>query len=65
MLTHLECKTKGSVFDCLPKGCDAQFADLAIHASLKEDLLSKWPNRGDSVLLDYLYLTRDPKTGSV
>ena len=63
---HLrELRPRAPFFDCLAEGYDAQFADLAIRASLKEDLLSKWPNRGDSVLLDYLYLTRNPKTGSV
>lgn len=59
---HLrELRPKSDFFDCLHNGFDVQFADLAIHASLKEELLSKWPNRGDSVLLDYLYLSPDPE----
>jgi hypothetical protein len=58
---HLrELRPKAQVLDCIRNGFDIEFADLAIHPSLKEDLVSKWPNRGDSVLLDYLYLTRDP-----
>ena len=59
---HLrELRPKAGFIDCIHGGFDVQFADLAIDPSLKEDLLSKWPNRGDSVLLDYLYLTRDPE----
>ncbi len=60
-----ELRPKAQFFDCLHSGFDLQFADLAIHPSLKEDLLSKWPNRGDAVVLDYFYSTRDPKIGSV
>jgi hypothetical protein len=59
---HLrELRPKAQILDCIHYGFDVQFADLAIHPSLKGDLFSKWPNRGDSVLLDYLYLTRDPE----
>jgi hypothetical protein len=57
---HLrELRPKATFFDCL--GFDVQFADLAIHPSLKEDLMSKWPHRGDSVLLDYLFFAHDPE----
>lgn len=59
---HLrELRPKAQFFDCLHSGFDVQFANLAIHPRLKEDLLSKWPNRGDSVLLDYLYLIDEPQ----
>jgi hypothetical protein len=59
---HLrELRPRVQFLDCIHSGFDVQFADLAIYPSLKEDLLSKWPNRGDSVLLDYLYFTRDPE----
>jgi len=53
-------RPKAQFFDCLHGGFDVQFANLAIHPNLKEELLSKWPNRGDSVLLDYLYWVGDP-----
>jgi hypothetical protein len=59
---HLrELRPKAQFFDCLRSGFDVHFADLAIRGNLKEDLLSKWANRGDSVILDYLYLTRNPE----
>lgn len=62
---HLrESRPNAQFFDCIHSGFEVQFADLAIHPSLKEDLLSKWPNRGDSVLLDYLHTTHNTKNGS-
>jgi len=62
---HLrEMRPGAQFFDCLQSGFHVRFADLAIHASLKEDLMSKWPNRGDSIILDYLFLTCDPTNGT-
>jgi hypothetical protein len=37
-------------FACLDDGLGVGFAGLAVHSSLKEDLITKWPNRGDSGL---------------
>ncbi len=52
---HLrELLPKARFFACLDSLHDLRFAGLAIHPSIKEDLMSKWPNRGDSILVDYL-----------
>jgi hypothetical protein len=42
-------------FDCLHDAYGSEFAGLTLDPRLKEDFLHKWPNRGDSVLLDYLH----------
>ena len=42
--------------ECLHEAYGSQFASLTLDPRLEEDLLHIWPNRGDSVLLDYLYL---------
>jgi Domain of unknown function (DUF4365) len=55
-----ESRPKAAFLECVQSGLDVQFAGLAIHPSLKEDLLSKWPNRGDSILLDYLLIVDSP-----
>jgi hypothetical protein len=55
---HLrELQPKSGFLDCVKSGLDVQFTGLAIDPSLEEDLMSKWPNRGDSVIFDYLVIT--------
>jgi hypothetical protein len=62
---HLrELRPKAGFLSCVKSGFDVHFANLAIDPSLRNDLMNKWPNRGDSVLLDYLYPTRDPGSHS-
>jgi hypothetical protein len=41
--------------ECLTGAYGTQFGGLVLDPSLKEAWMEKWPNRGDSVLLDYLY----------
>lgn len=45
---------KASFFECLDRASNAEFAGLTIDPRLQEDVMGKWPNRGDSVILDYL-----------
>jgi hypothetical protein len=52
-----ELHPKKEFLECIDEGYDLRFAGLAIDPSLKDVLIQKWPNRGDSVILDYLYLT--------
>jgi len=41
--------------ECLSGAYGTQFGGLLLDPTLKMDWMQKWPNRGDSVLLDYLY----------
>ena len=52
-----ERKAHASFLELIRENMEVQFADLAIDPQLKEDLFGKWPNRGDAVILDYLYST--------
>jgi hypothetical protein len=40
--------------ECLSGTYGTQFGGLVLDPSLEMDWTQKWPNRGDSVLLDYL-----------
>lgn len=49
-------------FNCLLLSVGVHFAGLTITPELHDDLLGKWPNRGDSVILDYLQSTEGQQT---
>jgi len=45
----------GSSLQAIKGAIGVEFAKLVLDETLREDLFNKWANRGDSVVLDYLY----------